>query len=358
MGQLTYTAFYTRKVVNYAILIVIAVVILQALWGICLSVLRTAFPPKPPPPTHLFGRLPPLNFPTAVNTNVPLTYTLETISGAVPEASQTAEVYFIKKSQANLLALSKTQEFAKKYQFDETPIAESKNIYRFNDLTSPLRKLQYDIVSNNFALNYDVQADPGIFLGDSPPSETVAIGEAKKFLEQGNLYVDDLKKGSVKISYLSSQLGQLLRTKVIGAANATRVDFFRRPIDGLELVTPSPDEGQVAIIFSPNKDPKRRIIQVLYTYWPIDLENKATYSLKSSKEAWDELVSGGGYIARYPVNGKTSVTVRTVRLAYYDSFDPQMYLQPVFLFEGDDEFLGYVSAINPAWVEAPQNTSK
>jgi len=40
-----------------------------------------------------------------------------------------------------------------------------------------------------------------------------------------------------------------------------------------------------------------------------------------------------------------------VYLAYYDSLDPQTYLQPVFVFEGDDDFLAYVPAVEAAWVD-------
>ena len=46
-----------------------------------------------------------------------------------------------------------------------------------------------------------------------------------------------------------------------------------------------------------------------------------------------------------------TATVRTVTLAYYDSLDPQNYLQPVFVFEGDDGFLAYVPAVALPWTE-------
>ncbi|MBI5619928.1 hypothetical protein HY950_03130, partial [Candidatus Gottesmanbacteria bacterium] len=67
-------------------------------------------------------------------------------------------------------------------------------------------------------------------------------------------------------------------------------------------------------------------------------------------QAWQELQSGMGFIARYPATG-ASVTVRNVTIAYYDSFEPQMYLQPVFVFEGDDGFVSYVPAVAPPWTE-------
>ena len=92
------------------------------------------------------------------------------------------------------------------------------------------------------------------------------------------------------------------------------------------------------------------MIQFAYTYWPIDYQTSATYALKTTQQAWNELQSGGGYIARYPTNSSVAM-VRSVSLAYYDSFDPQTYLQPIFVFEGDNEFLGYVPAVSSEWVE-------
>jgi hypothetical protein len=76
----------------------------------------------------------------------------------------------------------------------------------------------------------------------------------------------------------------------------------------------------------------------------------ATYTLKPSSQAWEELTSGKGYILKYPAIG-TTVTVRSIRLAYYDSFEPQTYLQPIFVFEGDEGFMGYVAAVASAWTE-------
>jgi hypothetical protein len=39
------------------------------------------------------------------------------------------------------------------------------------------------------------------------------------------------------------------------------------------------------------------------------------------------------------------VKVRQIELGYFDSFEPQTYAQPVFVFTGDDNFVGYVQAV-------------
>jgi len=41
-------------------------------------------------------------------------------------------------------------------------------------------------------------------------------------------------------------------------------------------------------------------------------------------------------------------------LGYFDDFQFQPYLQPIYVFAGDDDFLGYVPAISSEFVLRPQ----
>ncbi|KKU87919.1 MAG: hypothetical protein UY16_C0016G0011 [Candidatus Gottesmanbacteria bacterium GW2011_GWA2_47_9] len=351
MATLTETAYHARRAINWAILAVIAYVILRAFWSIFVVVWLTVFPPKAPPPNHAFGKLPAIKFaePQATPSGQ-LTFTLETIQGRVPPASPSATVYFMPKSPANLLALTKTQDFAKRLSLNPTPIAETKNIYRFEDPDLLLRRLRYDIVSNNFILRYGFEQDPGVFSERNIPGSAGALAEAKNMLQVYELFVPELAGGRSTVTYLRISGNKFTPTTSQSQADAARVDFFRRPVGGIPVFTPYPDEGLVSFVFSGANNTKKRVLQFAYTFWPIDYETSATYGLKSSEQAWEELKSGKGYIARYPKTGNV-ITVRNARLGYYDSFEPQTYLQPMFVFEGDDGFLGYVPAVAPPWTE-------
>lgn len=353
MASLTETAYYTRRAINWGILAVIAYIILRILWSLSFSLFLVLFPPKPPPPNHAFGKLPALKFPAPVaSPSGQLTFTLETIEGSVPRASESAAVYFMPKSAANLLAITRTQDFAQRLGFSPTPISEanSKNIYRFEDPEAPLRRLRYDIVSNNFILRYGFEQDTGLFAERNIPSVPEGIAEARGMLQTYNLYVPDIAGGTVKTTFLKLQDAQFIPVVSVTQADALRVDFFRKSIGNAAIVTPYPDEGSVSVIFSGSRNDKKRTLQLAYTFWPIDYQTAATYALKPSGTAWQELQSGGGYIARHPRNG-TRAVIRNVSLAYYDSFEPQTYLQPVFIFEGDEGFLAYVQAVVKDWTE-------
>jgi len=351
MATLTETAYYTRRGINWSILAVIAYIILRIFWGMVVAVWLMVFPPKPPPPNHAFNKLPALQFPTPkASPSAGLTFKLETIQGTVPRASSSAYVFFMPKAAANLLAITKTQEFARKLRFNPTPIPETKNIYQFNDADLPLRKLRYDIISNNFMIKYNFEQDTGIFGSTFTSSGDAIQYETRALLQTYNIYPDDLVKGNINTTYLKLVGDQLVPITNVSQANAMKADVFRRPIASMFVYTPDPSEGQISVIYSPSQDQKKRIVKLAYTFWPVDYKTYATYGLKTSQQAWLELQSGAGYIARYPSQGNTAV-IRNVTLGYYDSFEPQTYLQPIFVFEGDHEFLAYVPAVAPPWTE-------
>lgn len=351
MATLTETAYLTRRTINWAILAIIGYVILRFFWGIFVFLWLSVFPPKAPPPNHAFGKLPVLRFPTpTASPSGQLVFRLETIEGSVPRASESASVYFMPKNPPNFLGIPKTQDFAKRLGLSSTPVAETKNIYRFNDPDTPLRRLRYDIVSNNFILRYDFELDTSLFTEKAIPLPGAAISEARSMLQTYNLYPDDFSGGQVKTAFLKLVGNRLITTTSASGADSVRVDFFRKPIGQMKLLPQDPAEAPISFIFSGSRSEKRRILQLAYTYWPIDDKTVATYKLRTSMTAWQDLQNGNGFIARYPTTGAT-VVVRSVSLAYYDSFEPQTYLQPIFVFEGDDGFVGYVPAVSSEWIE-------
>jgi hypothetical protein len=350
MANLTETSYYARRAINWLILGVIAYIILRIIWAILLSAIIYFFPPKAPPPNHAFGVLPRIKFPDQASPSATITFTLETIEGNVPKASASATVYFMPKQAANLLALPRTQQFADKLRFNPKEIQETKNIYRFNDPEFPLRTLRYDIITNNFTLHYAYGYDQAIFSSGNTLTTEAAIKDAKTFLSNNSLLPSDFSEDNFSASYLTLVGDRLTDTPSITQANATRVNTKRSNIGGVPIYYPDPEASPISLVFSGSPIEKKKILSISYTYWPIEYQTNATYKIKPSEQAWKELQSGGGFIARYPTQG-TAITVRSVHLGYYDSITPQTYLQPIFVFEGDDGFLGFVPAVSPPWTE-------
>lgn len=353
--SLTETSYQTRRAVNWALFGVIGYIILRMVWGFLLYLYMLLFPPKPPPPNYAFGKLPALVFPAPSEAPAgQLSFALETIDGRLPEASVSAPVYLIPKKPANLLSLPTTQDFAEKFGFSREPIQETKNLYRFVDPSEPYRSLRYDIVTNNFLIRYRFEENSSVFSEKNfqPPDSIVT--QTINVLQTYDLYPADLAGGTNAVTFLRYQGNTLIPASSLSRADAVRVDFFRAPVRTLRVVTPIPGEGPVVFVYSGSDDSKRKVLQFAYSLWPIDQESVATYSVKSGDVAWQELASGGGYIAQYPTTG-TRVIVRNVYMALYDSFEQQTYLQPVYVFEGDNGFVGYIHAISPEWVEGAVN---
>lgn len=346
MSSLTETAYNTRRAINWTIIGIICYILLRFSWGIFVNVYLAVFPPKAPPPNHAFGTLPLLKFPESqASPSGQLIYQLQTIEGTVPETSPSANVYFMPKTGSSLLALSTAQNFAKRLNFDITPISDpiNDNVYRFDDPELPLRHLWYDVVSTNFIIRYDFQQDAGLFLNNIVPTVQEAKAEAKNLLQTYSLYPDDYKNGDITVTFYRVSENALLPVASQSQADAVRVDFYRPYVADTPIVTGA-SGGPISIVFSGSKNSKKRILQFSYTYWPIDYQTSATYGLKTSTQAWQELQNGSAYVLHYPQN--PVITVRNIYLAYYDSLDPQTYLQPIFVFEGDGEFVAYVPAVN------------
>jgi hypothetical protein len=350
MNSLTETAYHTRKAINIFILVIIAYVILRMLAGIFFSILLAIFPPKPPAPNHAFGVLPSLQFPKQASPAAQLVYKLETVSGSVPAASVSANVYFIPPSNANFLAINKTQKFAEKFQFSPEPIQESKTLYRFTDPQYSLRTLRYDILTSNFAIQYDYNSDTSVFNGLTVPTFDAALKLSRDNLNNNFLLPTDFQGGSVKTTYLMLVGNTLVPSISVTQANAVRIDFQRAAINGLSVYYANPNQGPIYFIFSGSNDIKKNMLEFTYIYWPVDYQTKATYGLKTSTQAWQELQSGKAYYASLPIQGN-NITVRSIHLGYFDSIDSQTYMRPIFVFEGDDNFVAYVDAIAAPWTE-------
>ncbi len=335
--------------INWIILGVIAYFLLKIFWGLFLTLLVYVFPPKPTPPDHRFGKLPALVFPAVEKPVTSITFTLETIEGTVPNASSSALVYFMPKDSPNIMALPNTQDFARRLQFKTDPIPETKNVYRFEDTEYPQRTMRYDIVSNNFIVRYAYETDLGVFGENDIPGFEAAKSEARNILQTLNIMKNDILKGETKVTYMRLVSDTLVPTTSQSQANAVRIDFFRQPVNGIMAVTPDPTRASISVLLSGSRNQKKRILELAYTYWPVDYQTIASYSIIPSTDAWGRLQSGQGYIPKYPLD--PSVIIRKVYLGYYDAYEPQLYLQPVYVFEGDNGFKAYVPAIAVPWTE-------
>ncbi|MGB9911362.1 MAG: hypothetical protein ACPLKP_02025 [Microgenomates group bacterium] len=349
MATLTETAYITRRSIKIGIIAIFLFIIGKIIFNLGTKIWRQLHPPPPPPPTVSFGKLPKIEFPSS-SSDLNLSFKLETIEGGLPNLPTVAKVYFITPIRPNLLALERANQLAKKLGFRSQPQPINEKIYRWQG-EKTATTLEIDINTLNFHLYYDYQNDPQIINEKNLPNQQQAAQEVKSFLANAELLPQDLASGTAEFRYFRWQPPNLVPALSLSEADFIQVNLFRADIEGVKVFPPNLDKPLIYFLFSGSRSPDKRIVEIKYIYYPIQTEIFGTYPLKPLSQAWTELQNKKGFIARLGENQDGQITIRKIYLGYYDSETPQNYLQPIYVFEGDRNFLAYVSAIDPQWTE-------
>lgn len=347
MPTLTETAYYSRKAVKFGSIGIVVLLVLRFAFITIQAAWKKAHPPAPPPPTVTFGKLPKLDFPERQNLPT-FTFKLETISGSLPDLSTQAKVFFIPQPSPNFSTKENTKNWAKKLGFIKEPLETDQYFFKFSTDTVPRNTLEVDCLTRNFQLSYDWKNDLEILSKGSPPYDAQAVSTAKSFLQGAEVLTKDLMEGSSEIIYLKYLDGNLVNS-IYNESVFARVNLFRKKLEELKILSPNPKEANVSLLVSSSSNNKG-IIEAKYYHYPISENNFSTYPLKDSKTAWSALIGGKGFIANPGNNPEGKIIIRNAYLAYYESEQPQTYLQPIIVFEGDNDFFGYVPAVTENWV--------
>jgi hypothetical protein len=301
------------------------------------------FPDPPPPATMGFGALPTIQFPQSTITQP--TVTLETPDGGFPETPFSLKVFDVQTNRPNLLALERSTEQAVLMGFSNQPIALTESLYRWSRGEGLPTTLEINIYEGTYTLIAQWAADPYFLDNNELMSENQAISKVEDYLNRNRLLPQDIDIVNPAIQYLKASGGEFVPTLSLSEADFIDVDYLRSPIDNLyPAVTADPHQGLVEVIVSGNRNYADGIVRVNTQYFPLDYINVHTYPIKPAAQAWQELTEGKAYIASLK-SQSDMVAVRRVELGYFDSYEAQDYLQPIWIFSGDDEFVAYVSAI-------------
>jgi hypothetical protein len=291
-------------------------------------------------PTVRYGVLPKNVFPSKEFTKKNLAF--EFTNDVLPNFGDQAKVFVIYRSKTEILALEEAKEVAKNFGFLNEPSRVSEGVYEFKDNKN--RVLTMNVLEGNFNLKYPYTTDNSVLEGKNMPSKEKAIEAAETFLELGNKYGTDLKNGEKKVSYWKIADGTLAAVSALSESNAIKIDFYRESVDKkYEITSAQNGEATVSILVSGAQETDKRIIEANFKYATIDRESYSTYPIKTAAEAVEDLKAGNYWPSSDVV--ANDVIIRTMSLAYYEPVTLTQYLQPIYIFRGDNNFVAYVSAI-------------
>ena len=102
------------------------------------------------------------------------------------------------------------------------------------------------------------------------------------------------------------------------------------------------------VIFAPT-DSQEVVIRAQVKLYDRSADQIGTYPLRSSEQAFADLKGGKGLlISAAQPNGE--IKIKKVFLAYYDPDIYQEYMQPVYVFLGENKFVAYVPAVTDEYL--------
>lgn len=348
MANLTEISIITRKTLIFLFFAAVSFFILRFFVSLAIQYYRAQNQPPPAAPDVRFGKLPKPVFPNNAQSSQGLTFTLLNIEGKPPETTASGKVYYLPKKFPTFESGERAKNLAKKLGFVNEPEIQA-TYYHYTDDTDLLHTLSIDSVYLNFQLKYDFVINPQIFSAQTITSRDEVINQVKSFAQNQNLVDDTLLNGKITTQLLKYDLQsqKLIEAQSLSETQAVKVNFFRNDMDGLKLVTPEFRKSYNYVIFVPTANRNlRNILEMSYIFWPIASNEFATYPLISATSAFQALVEGKATVVEHG-NNKENIVIRDMYLSYYDNSEPQLYMQPIFVFEGDNNFVAYYPAINP-----------
>ncbi len=345
--SLTEASYYFRKIAPFAILGAIVVFIIY--YGIQLVILLIQLQQPPATPVSqivnpVFGAIPrPIILDSTPSAG--LTYILDTIDGVTVSASPAANVYFLPKAPARLGFKENVFLMAKNLEIN----TELANYERQGDkavFTDAKNSFVVDVNSYNFDYEYLYLANENERLAEAYIPSTETINEkAVEILSKVGRYPAELARGKRNIVYLAfnPQTDELTVVDKPENANLVEVDFYREDIDSLPAASPryfnSPN--YLVLLFD---NQGHKVVKAKVSFFERSTEQIGVYPLKNGDQAWEDFTAGNGYIVSGG-EGLSQINIKRMFVAYFDPDVAQDYLQPIYVFMGENNFVGYVPAL-------------
>lgn len=271
-------------------------------------------------------------------------FILDTIEGRPVTASEAAKVYFLPPTVARFGYREKIYLMAKTFGFDTTAVK-----YQLVDKEATFadgrQRLTVDITNFNFRYDYFFEDEPELFSNNLIPSKKEIENKTIDFLTNIGRYPDELAKGKINVNFMHYDFAEKKITVVSQSedANIVEVNFYRPDIEEMTVVTPGFPSSQNYLVFT-FLESGFKVLRAQVKFFEKSEEQVGIYPLITGELAWEKLKRGEGLVITAP-GRKKDIVIKNMFLAYFDPDVYQDFLQPVYVFLGEPNFVAYVPAV-------------
>jgi len=342
---LTELSYYTRKMMPFVILFALVFLIMFYSFKLFFIYLESS-KPKIVVTNTLFGKIDKPIISEATR-SAGFNFTLDTVEGNPITSTDTAKVYFLPKISTRFGYREKIYLMAKTFGID-TEVVKHKltdNIATFSDGE---KKLTINIGNFNFTYESQPNSTDSSSLAKANsfiPSKNEIENKAIDFLKSIGRYPDELTRGTIKIIYLkyNSDIDSYTNVATKAEANLVEVDFYRPDIEGISVTTPRFFNSQNYVVMFFTED-GYKVVKSQVAFFEKSETQIGLYPVKSGEAVWQELLDSKGIVVSARA-GEKNITIKNMKIYYLDPDTYQPYLQPVYVFYDDKDFVAYVPAV-------------
>jgi len=287
--------------------------------------------------------------------NAKFNFELDTIDGKLPLSTSSAQVYFIPEPKSTLAYLTKVDGLAVSFGFDTTltkPQTLNEEWVKYED---ERQLLEVNIRSYHFRYKLKPGAELEGIINATPEAKFVGfesslIEEAREALNSRESYPPHLAAGTATPVYVryDGVLGEFVPVKPDEGPQGIRV-YFGRVEEALEIATPERLVTQNYVTIAPLNH-YSQVIEAQYLSFAKLETDPGSYPLLSSEEAFTKLKQGAAKTIYIDDEAPKKIRIKEIYLAYYDPEAYQPYFQPIYVFLGNHNFLGYLPAIKDEYL--------
>ncbi len=336
-----------RQFVIWGVIFLLVLIFGRVLLRFSVDTYSRLNPPPTPGPTMGFGRIAQPAFPSQLQEDRPEALEIGTIGNRLPSMPSQMPVYFIPLSTPNLIALDRAREKASNLSFILPPEKVSNDIYRWRQSQPLAASLEMNIITGTADMNVDWASSVTLLNERNLPSRDTVRSRTRELMRQVGVVQSDVATAEPEITYVRALAGEIRPVASVSEADFVVANVSRVGPLGIPTVTARRDRGVISAMFSGSRLSGESVLQFRSDYYPVDWTTFHTYPMITAAQAWQLLEAGSGYISSPLPEGKNTAIIRDVYLAYYEPSTPQNYYQPVYVFDGDDNFRAIVPGLHP-----------